>query len=270
MLIGAAIAGALLWLATQFETTTTGAYWAFIGLAAAAGLVLALAQLAGGWTKWGAPRVTGAAFLIGFLPALIVGGWVLLASQPEGAWMQATAQSWANQIGAGGLLETMTAVLPAVAFALGLLLGYTFDTTGGRVVAAEPAPANDAARPLDDERADDRVADERVTDEPVTAERRAVHASDDHRVETDGRGSAYDEDYREPDRDLVRSLTGPDDREAAGARSGADDRRDELAGRRGDDVQARSDGEVALRHGDEPMQRDEPQGERRRGWFSRR
>jgi preprotein translocase subunit SecG len=269
MLIGAAIAGALLWLATQFETTTTAAYWTFIGLAAAAGLVLALAQLAGGWTKWGAPRVTGAAFLVGFLPALVVGGWVLLASQPEGAWMQATAQSWANQIGAGGLLEAMTAVLPAVAFALGLLLGYTLDTTGARVVAAEPAPANDAARPLDDDRADERVADERVADEPVTAERRQVHTSEDSRVEADRRGDYGDEDYREPDRDLVRSLTGPDDREAAGARGGADGRRHELASRRDEDVRTRDDGGVPP-GSDEPMRRDEPEGERRRGWFSRR
>ena len=191
MLIGAAIAGALLWLATQFEATGTAGYWAFMGLLAAAGLVLAVSQIAGGWTKWGAPRITGGAFLLGFLPALVVGGWVLVANQPDGAWMQATAEGWANDIAAGGVLETLTAVLPAVAFALGLLFGFTFDTTGARVVAAEPAPVNDE---LDTHPA---------ADEPLHAERTAVVHHDEERIE---------DEYREPDRDFVSSLSGREHR----------------------------------------------------------
>jgi len=198
MLVGAAIAAALFWLATQFELTSAGGYWAFMGLVAAAGLVLALSQIAGGWTKWGAPRITGGAFLLGFLPALVVGGWVLLARQPEGAWMQATAEGWANQIGAGGLFETLAAVLPAIAFALGLLFGYTFDTTGARVVAAEPAPANDELT-------------HGPEDEPLHAERTAVVHRDEERIE---------EEYREPDRDFVSSLTGRDDRGDVEVREG--------------------------------------------------
>ena len=46
-LIGAAAAGLLLWLATQVDAGGNGAYWAFIGLIAAAGLTIALSQLLG-------------------------------------------------------------------------------------------------------------------------------------------------------------------------------------------------------------------------------
>jgi len=211
MLVGAAIAGALLWLGTQFSATSAAGYWAFVGVIAAAGLVLALSQIAGGWTKWGAPRITGGAFLLGFLPALVVGGWILLASQPEGAWMQATAEGWANDLALGGVFETLTAVLPAIAFALGLLFGYTFDTTGARVVAAEPAPANDR---LVDDRRDTVVHDEHAADEPVTAERTGAHHhehGDEERIE---------EEYRAPDRDFVSSLTGRDERGDVEVREG--------------------------------------------------
>jgi hypothetical protein len=41
---------------------------------AAAGLIVALSQLVGGWTNWGGPHVSRNQFLLGFLPALIAGG----------------------------------------------------------------------------------------------------------------------------------------------------------------------------------------------------
>ena len=128
-LIGAAVAGFLLWLAGQFSADELGDYWVWIGLFAAAGLAMALSQLLGGWTKWGWPRISGAVFLLGFLPALIVGGLVLLARQPdEDAW----GAGWADDLGVGGLAEDLSSALPAIAFALGLLFGFTFDTTGPR------------------------------------------------------------------------------------------------------------------------------------------
>lgn len=249
MLVGAAIAGFLLWLATQLEGTDVAGYWALMGLAAAAGLVLALSQLAGGWTKWGAPRVTGGAFLLGFLPALVVGGWVLLASQPEGAFMQATAADWADQLALSGTLEALSPVLPAVALALGLLFGYTLDTTGSRIVAA-PAPANDTARPLDD---GDEVYEERHThvderhvgrhpeDEPVTAERDTASAStpDRDRYEDD------DVEYHEPDRDFVSAISG--------------DRRERDA-----------DGDELVTEQDAPRTESPERSEPRRGWLGRR
>jgi hypothetical protein len=188
-LIGVAVAGFLLWLATRFGFDgSTAEYWATVGLLAGAGLAIALSQLLGGWTKWGVPRISAAVFLLGFLPALAVGGLVLLASQPDGATMQATAAGWVNDLGLGWLLGDIVAMLPVVAFALGLVFGLTFDTTGPRV---------------DDEDVDVVHAHphDRVADEPVTAERHEV-VEEEHRVE---------EEYREPDRDFVDSLSGRDE-----------------------------------------------------------
>lgn len=186
-LIGAAGAGFLLWLATQMTATTTPGYWAFLGVIAAAGLVLPLSQLVGGWTKWGVPRISRGVLLLGFLPALVVGGWFLLAAQPPGSWLQGTTEAWAAQLGLAGALESLTAVMPAVAFALGVIFGLVFDTAGPRV---EPAP--------------DALPAERVEDEPVAAERTTVGGEeqiDEERVEGE---------YREPDRDFVRSISDGD------------------------------------------------------------
>jgi hypothetical protein len=187
-LIGAAAAGLLLWLATQVDAGGNGGYWAFIGLTAAAGLTIALSQLLGGWTKWGWPTISMNVLLIAFVPALVAGGWVILANQPGSNWFQTHATSWAGDIGLGGLLDDLTAILPVIAFGLGLLLGLVFDTTGPRVKKAEPA---------------ERVAreDELVATEPVTAERT-------------GRADLVDEDedYRPPDREAVTALTRRRDR----------------------------------------------------------
>ena len=129
-LIGAAGAGLLLWLGSQTDADSLGGYWAQLGLIAAAGLALAASQILGGWTKWGWPRVSGSVFLLGFVPALIVGGLVLLHAQPDTG---ATGTGWAGDLGAAGLADDLTAVLPAIALCLGLLFGFTFDTTGPRI-----------------------------------------------------------------------------------------------------------------------------------------
>jgi hypothetical protein len=188
-LIGAAAAGLLLWLGTQVDAGSNGGYWAFIGLTAAAGLTIALSQLLGGWTKWGWPTISKNVLLIAFVPALVAGGWVILANQPGSNWFQTHATSWAGDIGLGGLLDDLTAIVPAIAFGLGLLFGLVFDTTGPRVPKAEPA--------------EQRVAreDDLVATEPVTAERT-------------GRADLVDEDvdYREPDSEAVTAPTGRRDR----------------------------------------------------------
>jgi hypothetical protein len=154
-LIGVAVAGLLLYLASQFNVDATGEYWAWIGLMAAGGLVIALSQLLGGWTKWGWPRVSGSVFLLGFLPALIVGGLVLLHAQPDGA----TGQGLAGDLGIDGLTGDLVSVLPAIAFGLGLIFGLTFDTTGPRV------------REFDKDARVVRRHEEGVADEPLAAER---------------------------------------------------------------------------------------------------
>jgi hypothetical protein len=166
-LLGAAAAGLLIWFATQIGDDSTGGYWAVYGLLAAAGLTLALSQLLGGWTKWGWPKISTAVFLLGFLPVLIAGGWLLLAHQPEGATFRGTALNWSSDIGLGGLVGDFGGYLPAVALGIGLVFGFTFDTRGPRVRTAtvaerrrevESAPVH--------ERAD--------ADAPLTAERRTV------------------------------------------------------------------------------------------------
>ncbi len=159
-LIGVAAAGALLWLASQLEADANGDYWAQMALVAGAGLVMALSQLLGGWTKWGWPRLSPTVFLIGFLPTLAAGGLVLLAAQPDSsAW----GTGWAADLGLDGLAADFTAVLPAVAFLIGLTFGLSFDTTGP-VVDEDEVVEERPAVPVDG----------RATDEPVTAERHAL------------------------------------------------------------------------------------------------
>jgi hypothetical protein len=138
---GAGIAGLLIWVSTQIGTGTTGGYWAVYGIIAGAGLTMALSQLFGGWTKGGWPRFSLGVFLIGFLPVLVVGGWVLLAGQPEANWFQRHLVSWSGHAGIGGLVDDLRAHLALIAFGIGLVFGFTFDTTGPQVAAAEPPAA---------------------------------------------------------------------------------------------------------------------------------
>lgn len=148
-LIGAAAAGALVWGATRIDAGTIGGYWAVVGLLAAGGLVLALSQLAGGWTKWGWPRVSPGVFLIGFLPSLVAAGWVILDQQPEANWFQRHIDSWSGTVGIDGLVHQLGQGVGVLTFGLGLVLGFVLDTTGPRKPAqpAEQADEATARRP---------------------------------------------------------------------------------------------------------------------------
>lgn len=143
-LIGAGVAGLLLWAATQITIRSDSRYWAVIGLFVAAGLVMAISQLLGGWTKWGWwPRISGSVFLVGFIPVLICTGWVILADQPGHNWFERHINSWSGSIGIDGLVSDLTRVLEILAFGLGLVFGLIFDTTGPRtepLVRRGPAP----------------------------------------------------------------------------------------------------------------------------------
>ena len=112
-----AVAGILLWFATQVGAETSTEYWATYGLIAAAGLTMALSQLLGGWTKWGWPRFSRGVFVLGFLPVLVAGGWVLLARQPAD-WMNTS--NWSRDLGVDGLVADLGNILPAIAFGIGL------------------------------------------------------------------------------------------------------------------------------------------------------
>lgn len=148
-LAGAAVAGILLWFATQIGTETAGEHWATYGLIAAAGLTMALSQILGGWTKWGWPRFSTGVFALGFLPVLLAGGWVLLARQPAD-WFNTS--NWSRDLGIYGAVSDLGNILPAIAFGIGLVFGLSFDTAGPR-------------------RDRDRGVDSRAEDDPLTADR---------------------------------------------------------------------------------------------------
>ncbi|MGZ4384993.1 MAG: hypothetical protein ACXVY3_10380, partial [Gaiellaceae bacterium] len=129
---GAAAAGFLIWLSTQIGQASTGGYWAAIGILAGAGLTMALSQLFGGWTKWGVPRISAGVFLIGFLPVLVTAGWVILAGQPDGNWFQRHVDSWSGSIAVDGPVHDLESLVAVLAFGVGLVFGFTFDTAGPR------------------------------------------------------------------------------------------------------------------------------------------
>jgi MFS family permease len=167
-LIGAAAAGVLLWLATTFvpdslADASRGGYWAAFGLVALGGLVMALSQLLGGWTKWGWPRVSSHVFLVGFVPTLVVGGWMLAAHEPQNYWLGRHVRSWSGDIGIDGLVDSLGLMLPAIAFGIGLVFGLTFDTTGPRNPRRrKPVPAAGAQpRPQTAVDGNGRVAEDR-------------------------------------------------------------------------------------------------------------
>jgi hypothetical protein len=135
-LIGVAAAGFLIWLGASAlpaeGDATQGEFWWAAALIAAAGLAMALSQLLGGWTKWGRPHISGNVFLLGFLPALIAGGWAVLAAEPGDHWLGSHVRDWSDDIGLEGLVGDLARAWPAVAFGVGLVLGLTLDTKGPR------------------------------------------------------------------------------------------------------------------------------------------
>jgi hypothetical protein len=153
--VGAGAAGLLIWISTQIGQGTLGGYWAVYGILAGAGLTMALSQLFGGWTKWGWPRVSAGVFVIGFLPVLVCAGWVLLAGQPDANWFQRHITSWSNDIAIDGIVDDLRTYLGVLAFGLGLVFGFTFDTSGplpspelrrrAPEVVEEPVPAPEPA-----------------------------------------------------------------------------------------------------------------------------
>jgi len=143
-LIGVAAAVVLIWTAAQIGDDSTADYWALYGVIGAAGLVMAISQLLGGWTKWGWPRVSGPVFLLGFLPALVVALWVLGAGQPDENWLQRHVVDWSDTLGLGGIVDDLLDLAGPLAFLAGLTFGFTFDTSGPRT--REPAVHSRAER----------------------------------------------------------------------------------------------------------------------------
>ena len=137
--LGAAGAGALLWFsAAHVNRSTTGGYWAAYGLLAAAGLVFGLSQLRGGG---GHPP---GMLLFGFLPVLIVAGWVIVGMQPSSNWFAHHVRSWSADIGVGGVVRALGTWLGVLAFGIGATLAAAaepFDSR--RRLVARPVQRGD-------------------------------------------------------------------------------------------------------------------------------
>ena len=187
--VAAGVAGLLLWLATLVGVQSVTRFWESMGIVAAAGLVVALSQVIGGWTKGGGLRVSPTTFLLAFLPVLVCVGWILMATQPGHGWHEGTVTSWSHSIGIMGLVHALGLWHGVLAFGFGLMLGLTLDTVPTPVVEPVAVPATGAVR--DDET---MVADRRGpayrqspaagvdADEPLTAEREAAYTREPNTV----------------------------------------------------------------------------------------
>ena len=164
-LLAAGVAGFLVWLATRIGDHSTGGYWAVYGILAGAGLVMALSQLLGGWTKWGWPRLSPAVLLLAFVPVAIAVGWVAVAGQPHANTAQSHVLNWSGDLGIRGLVRDLIEYFGVLAFGLGLVFGFSFDTTG------PPAPAEPALRDWQPATAEDVVVADGGTVVEPTRER---------------------------------------------------------------------------------------------------
>jgi hypothetical protein len=174
-LIAAAGAGLLIWFATQVNDEHVGGFWAVYGLIAGAGLLMALSQLLGGWTKWGWPRLSATFLLTAFIPIAIVSLWIILAAEPGSGWFHRHVLSWSSDLHIQGLVDDLKEYVPVFAFGIGLVFGYCFDTTGPRREVGPPAATTTRRRLLGRRRGVDADADRAPdADEPVTRDRAAA------------------------------------------------------------------------------------------------
>ena len=200
-LAGVAGAGLLMWLAQTFDYgESNGDFWIAMALLAAAGLALGLSQLFGGWTKWGWPTLSPGMFLFAFLPTLIVGGWILLAKQPQDGPQEGRLDRWSGDLGIGGLVDALANFLPVIALVIGLVLAFTFDTTGPRTrrIVREPGVPDEDVQ---DYRAPDRTTTTAASGTTVAEELSSRDTRTEPRSEPVAAG-AHDEriEIRDPER----------------------------------------------------------------------
>lgn len=166
--LAAALAGLGLWGATQIGTQTTGRFWIAMAIVGGAGLLIALANHVGTWTKGLRMRMSPSTFVLAFLPTLVCVGWILVATQPGNGWQEGRVDSWSNSIGILGLVKSIALWHGVLALGFGLMLGLSFDGV--------PAPAPEVEQAAYAERPGyagpmEQTAP-RAADEPVAAERR--------------------------------------------------------------------------------------------------
>jgi hypothetical protein len=159
--LAAALAGLALWGATQIGMQTTGRFWLSMAIVAGAGLVIALANHVGTWTKGLRLRLSPGTFVLAFLPTLVVAGWILVATQPGSGWQEGRLHSWSDSIGILGVVQAIGLWHGVLAFGLGLMLGLSLDGVPAPEIEEAPAYAGPAG-----------ATTEPAADEPVAAERR--------------------------------------------------------------------------------------------------
>ena len=91
---------------------------------------MALSQLVGGWTKFGMPRLSLGTFLLGFLPVLVVVGWVACATQPHGNTVRSHVLTWSSALAINHIVDHLGEYIAVLSFGLGLVLGFCGDTVG--------------------------------------------------------------------------------------------------------------------------------------------
>lgn len=150
----AGVAGFALWGAAQVGTQTDGHFWIAMAIVAGAGLLLALTNHVGTWTKGLRLRVSPSTFALAFLPVLVCVGWILLASQPGNGWQEGRIHSWSDSIGILGVVHDVGLWSGVLAFGFGLVLGLSFDGVPAPMVETEPAYGAAADEPVAAERRD--------------------------------------------------------------------------------------------------------------------
>jgi hypothetical protein len=125
------------------------------------GLLIALANHVGTWTKGLRLRLSPSTFVLAFVPALIVVGWLLIANQPGNGWEEGRIDSWSNSIGILGPVHSIGLWRGVLAFGFGLMLGMALDGVPAPAEETQQAYAGPAG-----------AAHTTTADEPVTAERR--------------------------------------------------------------------------------------------------
>jgi len=147
-LLCAAGAGVLIWAATQFNTSTQGGYWSVVGLFIAAGLTVALSQMLVANKVRTRSGFDPGAFLISFLPVLVVAGWIILAGIPSGS-VASHFQSWSGSIGIKTFVNDMVTYFGVLAFGLAVVFDLCLRAATTYVYADEPAAVSaPAAAPI--------------------------------------------------------------------------------------------------------------------------
>lgn len=168
-LAGVAGAGALIWAAQLADLDEAGGFWAAMAILVVAGFALGLSQLLGGWTKWGRPAFSPLVFLVAFVPTFIVALWIVLTEQPESGWGQGRFSDWSGDLGIEAFVNDVGVFLSIVPVIVGLVLAFSFDTTGPPVRVIEKLPA-DGQESVVEELRRRRDEEQAEPDEPMSEE----------------------------------------------------------------------------------------------------